>query len=753
MKKISNQLNMYQYEKLILSLVSIPKHFVNLAINKKLSAIKHYPDKENLIDLVWRRCVMVFIIMIKSVNIRNKTLYTLVSHQKNKWTIFLDKLNSSNQTIQNTLHIYLFQMLLQELILKEKDYQPFWNPVYKDLSEKLLLPIEIDYVDSDSIYLNSLLKNKEEKLQSSMMISTKALNKNCQKISYQLSTSTVVDKWVKEATKLETIKMLKVPLHPNHHQQKIINEWINTSNYVYNKTLEKIKSGEKPNWINLRDIIVISKTKKDSLEYKKSTDNIIKFKEKYNYTTDKALDLLKKINGFSYQQLINIKKDLVLCEKEIIDDSNYKISNKIIKNFFEQDKLITINNLTFVKKVIDFYYQEVETMDNIIDKEKIILIQNKYKEYRKIKLKNKLNKLNQKRRDNVKSVKFNKNININNWELRTPKEIRTCAVKEVCTAYKTGLNEFKKGKIKHFNLSYRKKLYNQCVNIPKSFISLKNEDNKQYINLAPTFFKENETNLNKDILNGHFLISKKTIKKNKNLKIEHDCKIIKKNNKWWLLIPITVKNNNKIIPQNYCGVDPGIRTFLTTFGNKNSNEYYYRKDLLDKLNKEIITLKNKRKRNISINTNESIIYNIKYYKTRLRKKALIKREEKKSNIIDDLHWKSINDLLIKNDIIFYGDIKSHDIVTKSKNKNLNRSFNDMKFYKFKKRLEYKASINNKLIVCVNEAYTSQTCSYCGNLYNHGCSKIYSCVNCNKNIDRDINAAKNILMKGLLIEVN
>ena len=77
----------------------------------------------------------------------------------------------------------------------------------------------------------------------------------------------------------------------------------------------------------------------------------------------------------------------------------------------------------------------------------------------------------------------------------------------------------------------------------------------------------------------------------------------------------------------------------------------------------------------------------------------------------------------------------------------------MKFYKFKKRLEYKASINNKLIVCVNEAYTSQTCSYCGNLYNPGCSKIYSCINCKKNIDRDINAAKNILMKGLLIEVN
>ena len=81
---------------------------------------------------------MVFIIMIKSKKIQLKTLFSVVSLQENKWTIFLDKLNSSNQNILDMLHMNLFQILLQELILKEKDYKPFWTPVYKEISAKLL---------------------------------------------------------------------------------------------------------------------------------------------------------------------------------------------------------------------------------------------------------------------------------------------------------------------------------------------------------------------------------------------------------------------------------------------------------------------------------------------------------------------------------------------------------------------------------------------------------------------------------------
>ena len=72
----------------------------------------------------------------------------------------------------------------------------------------------------------------------------------------------------------------------------------------------------------------------------------------------------------------------------------------------------------------------------------------------------------------------------------------------------------------------------------------------------------------------------------------------------------------------------------------------------------------------------------------------------------------------------------------------------MKFYQFKQRLEYKALINGKLVVKVNEAYTSKTCSNCGTINDPKNSEIYSCSCCKRSIGRDENAAKNILLKGL-----
>ena len=59
------------------------------------------------------------------------------------------------------------------------------------------------------------------------------------------------------------------------------------------------------------------------------------------------------------------------------------------------------------------------------------------------------------------------------------------------------------------------------------------------------------------------------------------------------------------------------------------------------------------------------------------------------------------------------------------------------------------SIKNKLLYIVNEANTTKTCSFCGNIYCPGKSEIYNCCNCKRNIGRDINAAKNILMKGIM----
>jgi hypothetical protein len=56
---------------------------------------------------------------------------------------------------------------------------------------------------------------------------------------------------------------------------------------------------------------------------------------------------------------------------------------------------------------------------------------------------------------------------------------------------------------------------------------------------------------------------------------------------------------------------------------------------------------------------------------------MTKVEDRKKNVIDELHNQVVNDLLCDNDVVFFGDINSHDIVKKGKNRILNRNINDL----------------------------------------------------------------------------
>ena len=68
-------------------------------------------------------------------------------------------------------------------------------------------------------------------------------------------------------------------------------------------------------------------------------------------------------------------------------------------------------------------------------------------------------------------------------------------------------------------------------------------------------------------------------------------------------------------------------------------------------------------------------------------------------------------------------------------------------FKFKTRLRDKALENKSFRVHdVNESYTSKTCSCCGVLNDVGSRKVLDCSGCRVRIDRDVNAARNILIK-------
>ena len=80
---------------------------------------------------------------------------------------------------------------------------------------------------------------------------------------------------------------------------------------------------------------------------------------------------------------------------------------------------------------------------------------------------------------------------------------------------------------------------------------------------------------------------------------------------------------------------------------------------------------------------------------------------------------------------------------------MNRELNDLKFYQFKQRLIQKCKESGKVVKFVKEHNTTKTCSDCGNIRIVGSSEVYVCKKCNFTCDRDMNSAKNILMKGLL----
>jgi len=184
----------------------------------------------------------------------------------------------------------------------------------------------------------------------------------------------------------------------------------------------------------------------------------------------------------------------------------------------------------------------------------------------------------------------------------------------------------------------------------------------------------------------------------------------------------------------------GIRSFATVHSNNYSKnetmitEYKYRQDMMNKLNRKIFILKNLRKTEGK----------------KIRKKQYNKIEKKKIDLVDKLHWDFINDLLKNNDVIFLGDIKSHGIVKGGKNKILNLAFNDLKFYKLKERLLYKASLCQKPVYLVPEHYTTKCCSSCGIINNNvGSKEVFECQECGLITGRDMNASKNMKIKGLL----
>ncbi len=130
-----------------------------------------------------------------------------------------------------------------------------------------------------------------------------------------------------------------------------------------------------------------------------------------------------------------------------------------------------------------------------------------------------------------------------------------------------------------------------------------------------------------------------------------------------------------------------------------------------------------------------------------RKKAINKlgRFHLKISRQREEHAKRVARCVIQsNDLVAYEDLSIKNLV---KNHCLAKSINDAGWYQFRKWLEYFGVKFGKITIAVNPAYTSQKCSSCSAVVKKSLSTRTHVCRCGCILDRDWNAAINILKLG------
>jgi putative transposase len=179
------------------------------------------------------------------------------------------------------------------------------------------------------------------------------------------------------------------------------------------------------------------------------------------------------------------------------------------------------------------------------------------------------------------------------------------------------------------------------------------------------------------------------------------------------------------------GIDVGLKAFYTdSEGNTVENPRHYRKaeQKLRRLQRQL-SRKNKGSKN-----------------RKKARKQLAKAHLKVQRQREDFARKRANALVTSHDLIAYEDLKIRNLI---KNHHLAKSIHDAGWGTFLQWVRYYASLHGVPVVAVPPQYTSQECSACGTLVKKSLSmRTHICHGCGMVLDRDHNAALNILSKAL-----
>ena len=233
-------------------------------------------------------------------------------------------------------------------------------------------------------------------------------------------------------------------------------------------------------------------------------------------------------------------------------------------------------------------------------------------------------------------------------------------------------------------------------------------------------------------------------------KLDHDARLLRTRlNQYFLCIPVglDIRSESQAPPAESHGtiaLDPGVRTFMTGYdpegkmvewGAKDMNRIYRLCDATDWLQ--------------SLASQPDIGHRKRY---RIRRAAQRVRF-KIRRLVDDLHHRCAIWLCKNYRAVILPKFETSRMVIKGGRKIGSKTARAMltwSHYRFRQHLLHKArEFPWCTVYLCSEEYTSKTCGGCGHLHSKlGGAKIFHCPSCDLKIDRDYNAARNILIKFL-----
>lgn len=298
------------------------------------------------------------------------------------------------------------------------------------------------------------------------------------------------------------------------------------------------------------------------------------------------------------------------------------------------------------------------------------------------------------------------------WAKEVPYQVKKMAVSDAYKARSNGISKFKKTG-EPFALKFRSlKNPQQSCYIPKSSVL----DKGIYPTLSGKIHYAES--LPEEVLDSRLLLD---------------------NGRWFIVVPtkaMTYKAENQ---GRVIALDPGVRTFMTgyspvevvKFGDGDFAQIAKLCRFLDGLKSRIAKSPSS--------------------KTQKMRKAAKRLHWRIKDLVTEMHWK-VGTYLVQNyDVILLPTFETSQMVTRTKRKLRSKTVRAMltfSHFQFKLRLKHLANKFGKEVIDVNEAYTSKTASWTGEIkQNLGGAK--TITSGGVTLDRDINGARGILLRALV----